>query len=86
MLIVGRGGSHSQINATDFRHAWLTGLELNISALCADVDTTVDSSCLSPHNHESYESQGVAWIHYVFPKQTTVADHGPLHALYVFQT
>lgn len=51
-----RGGGHSQINATDFRHVWLTGMELNISALCADVDTTVDSSCLSPHNHESYEN------------------------------
>lgn len=50
------GWGHSQINATDFRHVWLTGMELNISALCADVDTTVDSSCLSPHNHKSYEN------------------------------
>lgn len=49
-----------------------------MSALCVDVDTTVDSSCLSPDNHENYESRGATFSHCTgdldalgFPKQTT---------------
>lgn len=55
----GGGGGGAQSNQCNgFRHVWLIGLELNMSALRVDVDTTADSSCLSPHNRESWESRG----------------------------